>query len=113
MLITRYPAQAELYADALTRADVPAVRLVRDQWFSFKPGIEVVDVAQVKGLEFDYVILLDVTAANYPNTLESRHMLHIAATRAVHQLWLVATGTPSPLPAPLDVGRFHPAPRLP
>jgi len=48
-------------------------------------------------LEFDYVILTDVNAANYPDTLEARHLLHIAATRAAHQLWIIVTGDPSPL----------------
>ncbi|MBK6847018.1 MAG: ATP-binding domain-containing protein [Proteobacteria bacterium] len=99
-LITRHPAQAALYAEDLQRAEVPSVRLVRQHAFSFRPGIEVTDVAQVKGLEFDYVVLLDVTASNYPATLESRHLLHIGATRAAHQLWLTSTGTPSALLPP-------------
>jgi DNA helicase-2/ATP-dependent DNA helicase PcrA len=100
-LIARHRAQATIYAEALKLAEV-AVRLVARQDFSFRPGVEITDVAQVKGLEFDYVVLLDVTAGNYPDTMESRHLLHIAATRAAHQLWLLAVGTPSPmLPATL------------
>ena len=95
--IARYPEQARSYASALTRAEVPGVRLVANQEFSFKPGIEVTDVTQVKGLEFDYVVLLDVTAANYPDTQESRHMLYIGATRSAHQLWLISPGRPSTL----------------
>jgi DNA helicase II / ATP-dependent DNA helicase PcrA len=94
-LIARYPEQARGYAAALTTAEVPGVRLVANQEFSFRAGIEVTDVTQVKGLEFDYVILLDVAAANYPDTLESRHLLYIAATRAAHQLWLISVGSPS------------------
>lgn len=99
-LIARHAAQARLYVQLLQLAEVPNVRLVAEQDFSFRPGIELTDVTQVKGLEFDYVVLLDVTAANYPDTLESRHLLHIAATRAAHQLWLIAVGTPSPLLPP-------------
>jgi DNA helicase-2/ATP-dependent DNA helicase PcrA len=57
----------------------------------------VTDVRQVKGLEFDYVVLLDVNEASYPAQDEARHLLHIAVTRAAHQLWLTATGKPSPL----------------
>ena len=68
-----------------------------DQDFSFRPGVEVTDIRQVKGLEFDYVILVDVTVSQYPVDDESRHLLHIGATRAAHQLWVVATGVPSPL----------------
>lgn len=96
-VIARYAAQARAYAEALRNAEVAGVRLVHDQEFSFKPGIEVTTVADVKGLEFDYVILVDVSNSTYPDTLESRHLLHIGATRAAHQLWLLAVGKPSPL----------------
>jgi ATP-dependent DNA helicase UvrD/PcrA len=96
-LIARHPAQADAWHAALQRAEVSFLRRVRRQDFSFSPGVDVTDVAQVKGLEFDYVVLLDATAANYPNSLESRHLLHIGATRAAHQLWLTAVGEPSPL----------------
>lgn len=96
-LITRFPEQARPYSEALASAEVPSVRLIANQEFSFRAGIEVTDVSQVKGLEFDYVILLDVSAANYPDTVESRHLLYIAATRAAHQLWITSVGTPSPI----------------
>ena len=91
-LIARHAEQARAYSRALVRSEVPGIRLVANQEFCFKAGIEVTDVGQVKGLEFDYVILLDVSADAYPDTLESRHLLHIAATRAAHQLWLVSVG---------------------
>jgi DNA helicase-2/ATP-dependent DNA helicase PcrA len=96
-VIARYPEQARTFAAALRSAEVPGVRLVADQEFSFKPGIEVTDITQVKGLEFDYVILIDTTASTYPDTTESRNMLYIGATRAAHQLWIVSPGPPSPL----------------
>ncbi len=96
-LIARHPATARAYARDLRQAEVPAVRLVADFDFSFAAGVEVTDVAQVKGLEFDYVVLLDASAASYPDNLESRHLLHIAATRAAHQLWILAVGEVSPI----------------
>jgi DNA helicase-2/ATP-dependent DNA helicase PcrA len=70
---------------------------VRNQDFGFKPGVEVTDIRQVKGLEFDYVVLVDVSASHYPTDDESRYLLHIGATRAAHQLWLVSAGEPSAL----------------
>ena len=94
-LITRYPEQADRYHQGLARAEVPSLRRVRAQNFGFRPGIEVTDVRQVKGLEFDYVVMLDVNASSYALDDESRHLFHIGVTRAAHQLWLVATGTPS------------------
>ncbi len=94
-LITRHMGQADAWHAALARAEVPSLRRVRRQEFVFAPGVDVTDIAQVKGLEFDYVILLDVNQSSYPDTIESRHLLHIGATRATHQLWLVTTGQPS------------------
>jgi len=99
-LIARYPAQAEMYYRALRGAEVTGVRRVTEQNFSFAAGIEVTDVRQVKGLEFDYVLLLDVNAESYSDNAESRHLLHIAATRAAHQLWLICPGATSPALSP-------------
>jgi DNA helicase-2/ATP-dependent DNA helicase PcrA len=96
-LLTRHAGQADAWFAALKRAEVPMLRRVRRQDFAFQPGVDVTDVGQVKGLEFDYVILLDVNQSSYPATVESRHLLHIGATRATHQLWLVATETVSEL----------------
>jgi len=96
-LITRHTGQADAWYAALERAEVPSLRRVRRQDFSFAPGVDVTDVSQVKGLEFDYVIMLDVNDTSYPPTTEARHLLHIGATRATHQLWLIATGPPSEL----------------
>jgi len=94
-LLARYPEQADRYFEGLRRAEVASLRRVRVQDFSFRPGIDVTDVRQVKGLEFDYVVLLDANATSYGTDDESRHLFHIAATRAAHQLWLVATSRPS------------------
>ncbi len=96
-VIARYPQQADLYFDALQLAEVPKVRRVRREDFSFSAGIDVTDVRQVKGLEFDYVVIVDPTRQNYPNEVQARHLMHIAATRAAFQLWLVCAGNRSPL----------------
>lgn len=88
---------ADLYARALESAEVPRLGRVEDQRFSFAPGIEVAEVAEVKGLEFDYVVLLEASAQHYPDTPAARRRLHVGATRAIHQLWLTSVATPSPL----------------
>ena len=79
----------------LRNAEVPNLRHVAEQDFPFKPGVDVTDVRQVKGLEFDYVVLVDCNSQTYREDDESRHLLHIAATRAAHQLWVTSTGTPA------------------
>ena len=99
-LLARFPEQADRYYEGLRRAEVPSLRRIRAQDFTFRPGIDVTDVRQVKGLEFDYVVLLDVNATSYGTDDESRHFFHIAATRAAHQLWLVVSGQPSALIPP-------------
>ncbi|MEM7606547.1 MAG: ATP-binding domain-containing protein, partial [Myxococcota bacterium] len=96
-IIAKTPDQASAYYKGLFRSEVPNLRLIANQDYPFRPGIDVTDVRQVKGLEFDYVILVDVNATDYPPDDESRHLLHIAATRAAHQLWVISTATPSRL----------------
>jgi DNA helicase-2/ATP-dependent DNA helicase PcrA len=96
-LVARHPEQARLYYEALTAAEVPNLRLVADQDFSFTAGIDVTDVRQTKGLEFDIVILLDVNEPSYPPSDDARRLLHVAMTRAAHQLWVTYTGAPSTL----------------
>jgi DNA helicase IV len=78
-------------------SEMPEARLVVHGDFSFDPGIDVTDVDNAKGLEFDYVIVPDATAEAYPMTDDARRRLHVAVTRTSHQLWLVSGGAPSPL----------------
>ncbi len=96
-VVSRYPEQADVYYEGLKRGEVPYLRRIAEQDFPFKPGIDVTDVRQVKGLEFDYVIAVEVTDAAYPVEDEARHLLHICATRAAHQLWILTSARPSPL----------------
>jgi DNA helicase II / ATP-dependent DNA helicase PcrA len=96
-LLARHPEQARIYYEALVNSEVPNLRLVSDQDFSFTAGVDVTDVRQSKGLEFDIVILLEVTETSYPATDDARRLLHVAMTRAAHQLWVTYTGAPSPL----------------
>lgn len=106
-VIARYPEQADLYYGGLAKAETPHLRRIADQDFPFRPGIDVTDVRQVKGLEFDYVVLVEVNEATYPEDDEARHLLHIGATRAAHQLWALASERPSLLlPAALRDAEF-------
>ena len=96
-LITPSSAVSASLYSALTRSDLPRLRLIRDLDFTFTAGIDITEPEAVKGLEFDYVILVDVDQAHYPDTPAARRALHVAATRAIHQLWVLSTGAPSPL----------------
>ena len=96
-LLSRFPQQAELFYEGLVRAEVPNVRRVRQQDFTWERGFDLTDVRQTKGLEFDEVILLETTATSYPDTAQARHALYVGATRAAHQLWCISSEAPSKL----------------
>jgi DNA helicase-2/ATP-dependent DNA helicase PcrA len=96
-VLTPSAESSALYAKGLAQGDLPSLRHVRNQDFTFAPGVEVTEIEQAKGLEFDYVVLVDVSAERYPETPSARRLLHVGATRAVHQLWVTCLGTPSPL----------------
>lgn len=98
-VLTTSRGTSRLYYRGLSRSDVPRLRLVESQNFTFAPGVEVTEIQQVKGLEFDYVILAEVSAANFPDNPAMRRLLHVGATRAIHQLWLTSVGAPSPIVA--------------
>ena len=77
--------------------EIPEARLVQNGEFTFDAGVDVTEVEDAKGLEFDYVIIPDATAAAYPTTDDARRRLHVAITRASHQLWIAAGGVASRL----------------
>ncbi len=72
--------------------DIPKVRLVENGEFEFKAGIDISPASEVKGLEFDYVIVPDANRDVYIDKPEDRRLLHVAATRAIHQLWVISVG---------------------
>jgi DNA helicase II / ATP-dependent DNA helicase PcrA len=96
-LISRFGQHADAYFEGLERAEVPRLRRVAQQDFTWEPGVDVTDIRQTKGLEFDEVVLLETTAASYPDNPPARHALYVGATRAAHQLWCVSSEAPSPV----------------
>jgi hypothetical protein len=94
-LVCRFAASARRLHGLLAKAI--ECRLVVDGDFRFGPGISVTCIDEIKGLEFDYVIVPDASAANYPDTPEARRALYVALTRAMHRLWILWAGRRSPL----------------
>jgi DNA helicase-2/ATP-dependent DNA helicase PcrA len=101
-VLTPSRESSALYYEGLTNSEVFSLRRVENQDFTFSPGVEVTEIEQVKGLEFDYVVVTEVSEDRFPDSPEARRLLHVAATRAVHQLWILSVGTPSSLLGPLD-----------
>ncbi|MEC9010930.1 MAG: 3'-5' exonuclease [SAR324 cluster bacterium] len=96
-VLTRNNEAALKLYNGLQRTDLANMRLIRDQEFSFTPGIDVTDIKQTKGLEFDTVIIADADASSYGTDILSRQLLYVGLTRAAHQLWLLHCGNPSKL----------------
>jgi DNA helicase-2/ATP-dependent DNA helicase PcrA len=94
-VVTRNQECAQALHDVL-RERMP-LRLVEQGAFTFQPGVELTEVAQVKGLEFDYVVVPDAGETEYPDTPVARRALHVAVTRAIHQVWVGAVRRLSPL----------------
>jgi len=80
----------------LGRHHVP-VRLGHNKSFEFSPGVTVTNARQLKGLEFDAVVLVDPGPHAYPDDLEGRRLLHTVLTRARDVLHLVSGIHPSPI----------------
>ena len=96
-VLTRTNEAALKLYEGLQRTDLANMRIIRDQEFSFTPGIDVTDISQTKGLEFDTVIIADADASTYGPDMLSRQLLYVGLTRAAHQLWLLHCGNPTKL----------------
>ena len=97
-VIARTPEHARRLAAELSRGLDPS--LVLDGDFQFRPGVVVTTAAAVSGLEFDTVVIPDLTPAFYPATPELARALYVAATRARDWLWILTPETWSPLVSP-------------
>ncbi|HEX4453006.1 MAG TPA: ATP-binding domain-containing protein [Kofleriaceae bacterium] len=106
-VIARTPEHARRLANELSRGLDPM--LVLDGDFRFEPGVIVTTAAAVSGLEFDSVVIPDLTPAFYPkDSPELARALYVATTRARDWLWLLTPGTWSPLVTAAPIGATNP-----
>mgnify|MGYP000253235378 FL=1 len=87
-VLCRTKRQANAWAEGLDAVMAEPVRRGHRDDFVFEPGVVVSNVHQVKGLEFDGVVLVEPSAYS----TRDRNLLHVAITRAADQLWVVARG---------------------
>src|SRR6185369_10781241 len=71
--------------------------LVLDGDFRFEPGVIVTTAAAVSGLEFDAVVIPDLSPAFYARSPELVRSLYVAATRARDWLWVLTPDAWSPM----------------
>lgn len=89
-VICRTPQEARLVYEALLKQNVHGIRFGDSQHFEFTPGITVTDVRQVKGLEFQCLLLFNPSEKKYPtNSAQDRNLLYVAVTRAVFKLDMI------------------------
>ncbi|HNS97352.1 MAG TPA: AAA family ATPase [Polyangiaceae bacterium] len=69
------------------------VRIGHNDSFAFRPGVTVTNMRQVKGLEFDAVIVLDATDESYPDTEQGKRNIYTVVSRAKDRLDIVCPGT--------------------
>lgn len=93
-VICKTQKQARRIHEALADAGLE-VRLVTEGSRSFGQGVLVCTAHMAKGLEFDQVLVPEVTATNYRTQMD-RNLLYVACTRAMHRLALTHTGSVSP-----------------
>ncbi|MFT9269849.1 MAG: RNA polymerase recycling motor HelD [Liquorilactobacillus nagelii] len=73
--------------------------------YKLPSGIIILPVYLAKGLEFDAVIVYDVSELEYPN--KHRSILYTACSRAMHRLTLLSIGTPAKLIEQIDPTTFE------
>jgi hypothetical protein len=96
-VVCRSPLTARKLVAGLHAREVPA-RIVFDGHFLLR-GLQVTTVDQVKGLEFDFVVVPDASATTYPDDERARRALYVAVTRARYEVALACIGDLSPLVA--------------
>jgi hypothetical protein len=94
-ILCRSPLTARRVAGALQAREQPC-RLVFDGRF-LPRGVQVSTVEEVKGLEFDFVVVPDAGVRDYPDNPSSRRAMYVAVTRARHQVAIAFIGQRSPL----------------
>jgi DNA helicase-2/ATP-dependent DNA helicase PcrA len=95
-VIARTEIHSEKLYETLHLAGIPCNSISSKQR-DYKGGISVLPVYLAKGLEFDAVILMDVDAEHYTQSIIDAKLLYVGCTRCLHELWLLYSGEASPL----------------
>ncbi|MEX1201027.1 MAG: 3'-5' exonuclease [Methylophaga sp.] len=94
-IICKTQQQAQKLADYFQQQQI-AVHLLTAQTATFAKGIVISTAYMAKGLEFDEVIVPELSQANYHSAMH-RHLLYVACTRAMHRLTVTYTSNRSEL----------------
>ena len=93
-IICKTPAAANKLYSALDKKHRECCLLIDEDSTEFHEGIIITNAYLAKRLEFDCVILSEVTDKEYSSERD-RQILYIAATRALHELEILYLGKKS------------------
>lgn len=96
-VLCRNDQEARYVASLLTPSFPQNLREGIDEQFAFDEGILVTTIREVKGLEFEAVLVWDCSQRSYPDKEWARRWLYVAITRAEEYVCLVSHKKPSPL----------------
>jgi DNA helicase-2/ATP-dependent DNA helicase PcrA len=96
-VVTGKPTAAAELRPKLANATQLDVRLGHNKEFKFLPGVTVTNVHQVKGLEFDVVVVVEPGDEMFPDDDQGRKHLYTVVTRAKNTLHFVASARPGRL----------------
>lgn len=94
-IITKTAAESRQALESLQLEGCEALQLITKETVTYQNGVMVVPVYLAKGIEFDAVLVYDASTEAYGRENE-RKLLYTACTRAMHRLYLYATGEWSP-----------------
>ncbi|GIP03484.1 DNA helicase [Paenibacillus lautus] len=94
-IITKTAAESRQALESLQLQGCEALQLITKETVTYQNGVMVVPVYLAKGIEFDAVLVYDASTEAYGRENE-RKLLYTACTRAMHRLYLYATGEWSP-----------------
>jgi len=89
-IITKNKELHPLIKNVLDAAGV-SIETFADPGSSKTGGLSLMEAAMSKGLEFDAVLLFDVSADVYESSELDRKLLYVAFTRALHKVYMVYT----------------------
>jgi DNA helicase II / ATP-dependent DNA helicase PcrA len=95
-VIGRTEADCKKIHAGLIEAGLEAALLTANHQ-TYGGGLSVLPVYVSKGFEFDAVLVVNVDDKHYKDVPRDAKLLYVACTRALHQLRLHYSGTPSPL----------------
>ncbi|REK71400.1 RNA polymerase recycling motor HelD [Paenibacillus paeoniae] len=107
-VITKTAAESRDVHESLRIHGVEALQLITKETMDFNKGVMVIPVYLAKGVEFDAVLVCDVSLDAYGRDNE-RKLLYTACTRAMHRLHLYTTGDWSPFVRALSADLYEQA----